>query len=399
VFNDPPVFPGRLDPNDRFRERRRRARRRRRLRGLAVLCVLVGATVALVLNARFVGGNDGRGTTAAATTAATTAQAAAVERARPAEIRGVHVTGPLVAAGKLGSYIALARNGLNTLEVDVKDETGDVAIAPAPALARELGAAKGYYDARRLARRVHAAGLYLIGRIVVFQDPYLAKGRPQLAVKRRDGSVWTTPQGLAWVSPYERAVWDYNLSIAEAAAKAGFDEIMFDYVRFPTDGDVAEAVFPGRAPEPRWATITAFAQAAAARLRPLGVRVGAALFGLAATRDLGIGQRPQLIGRYMDTIYAMTYPCLYGSGWYGIDRPWAKPGLTVSYSLSDFTTKLAGRRATLVPWLEDYDCGDLSYTPEMVAEQISATRRAQIASGFLLWNPFGVYTASALAPR
>ncbi len=401
MFNDPPVYPGRLDPNDRYRHRRQAARRRRAIRRLAVLTLIVGGIVAVALNARFIGG-DGSGTVAdtSATTDAPATTAAAVTRpARPAEIRGVHVTGALIAAGKLDDYIALADAGLNTLEIDLKDEAGEVAIAQAPALARKIGAARDYYDARKVARRVHEAGLYLIGRIVVFEDPQLAAGRPDLALKTPGGTVWTDGAGWKWVSPYSRAVWDYNMAIATAAAKAGFDEIMLDYVRFPYD-DLGAVVFPERVSEPKWRTVSRFADHAALTLRSAGVRVGAAVFGLAATTDLGIGQRPQLLAKSLDTIYPMTYPCLYGTGWYDIESPWARPGLTVSWSLSHFTEKLAGHDADLVPWLQDYDCADrgVEYTPDLVRQQVSAARRAS-TGGFLLWNAFGEYTPEALAPR
>ena len=97
---------------------------------------------------------------------------------------------------------------------------------------------------------LHARGLYLIGRIVVFQDPHLATASPDLAVHRRDGSIWRTSAGLGWVNPYDKRVWAYDASIARAAAQAGFDEDdVRAYVRFPSDGDVGGAVYPGRTAE------------------------------------------------------------------------------------------------------------------------------------------------------
>lgn len=401
VFNEPPVYPGRFDPNARFRERRRAARRRRALRRLALLSVIVAGIVAVALNARFSSGGDDAAQTArfssSTTGASETLSDDGVER--PPEIRGVHVTGPLVAAGKLDDYIALKDAGLNTLQIDLKDESGDVGLTQAPALADKIGASRDYFDARKVARKAHEAGLYVIGRIVVFEDPKLAEGRPDLALQHADGSIWKDSSGWSWVSQYSREVWEYNVEIAKVALRAGFDEIMFDYVRFPSD-DVTGVVFPDRVAEPRWRTIANFAKFADESLSPSGARIGAALFGLAATKDLGIGQRPRLLARSFDTIYPMTYPCLYGPGWYGLDAPWATPGLTVSWSLSHFTEKLAGSQATLVPWLEDYDCEarGVEYTPELVAQQVSAARRAH-TDGFLLWNAHGEYTPEALSPR
>jgi hypothetical protein len=407
VSNDPPVFPGRIDPSDRFRERRRRSRRRRRIRRLVIVAVLCGAITALALNARFISDGDRAAESAptAVTTAAAgrTAESAAPVRPRalPREIRGVHVTMALASIpGKIDEYLAL--DGLNTIELDVKDENGDVAFRAGVPLARQVGAAESYYNPSAIANRIHRAGLYLIGRVVVFEDPKLAEGRPELAIRRGDGSVWRNAAGLGWTNPYDRRVWEYNVDIAEAAARAGFDEIMFDYVRFPSDGDVGAAVYRGKRAEPRWKTVTSFVRYASERLRPLGVRVSAAVFGLSATRDLGIGQRPRQLAAYLDTIYPMVYPSHYNPGEYDLSDPSAEPGLVVSRSLLDFRARLEGTDVKLVPWLQDFSLGR-TYSVEDVAAQIDAARRAgEIGGrviGFMLWNAGGVYTSDALAYR
>jgi hypothetical protein len=399
VHNDPPVFPGRIDPGDRFRERRRRARRRRQLRGLAVLVAVVGLVVALALNARFISGDESPADSVGEP-ARSVAPASNPEPAGPAvpdEIRGVHVTAALASLpGKLDEYVGLAGCGLNTIELDVKDENGEVGfVRPAVPLAVDVGAAHDYYDAREVARKAEAAGIYLIGRLVVFEDPKLGAGRPDLAVKTPGGDVWTTRDGLPWTNPYDERVWDYNVDIAEAAARAGFDEIMFDYVRFPTDGTVP-AVYSKQGSEAKWEVISRFVEYAAKRLKPLGVEVSAAVFGLSATRDLGIGQRPRLLAKHLDALYPMVYPSHYVGGEYGIPDPSAEPDRTVSFSLLDFRKKLEGREARIVPWLQDF----FGYSLADVEDQITAVRRAgnvdSQVSGFMLWNPEGVYTDAAL---
>ena len=124
--------------------------------------------------------------------------------------------------GKLAEYAALKQDGLNTIELDVKDEGGEIGFAPAGVpLARKTGAVRSYYAPRKVADMLHKKGLYLIGRIVVFQDPYLARSRPDMAIRRPDGSIWATSAGLEWVNPYDRRVWDYAVSVAAAAARAG----------------------------------------------------------------------------------------------------------------------------------------------------------------------------------
>ena len=353
--------------------------------------------VALALNARFISGDEKAVTaTPSAKPAQTTVAAASAEPAMPEEIRGVHVTAALASLpGKLDSYLQLQGCGLNTIELDVKDENGEVGfVRPAVPLARDVGAAKDYYDARQVAKKAKAAGVYLIGRVVVFEDPQLAEHRPDLAIRTPGGDVWRTQLGLAWTNPYDPRVWDYNIDIAEAAARAGFDEIMFDYVRFPTDGTAPE-VFNGKTGEAKWEVINRFVEAAAERLKPLGVRVSAAVFGLSATRDLGIGQRPRLLAKHLDTIYPMVYPSHYVSGEYGIPDPSAEPDRTVSFSLLDFRKKLEGRTARIVPWLQDF----FGYSVADVTAQVTAVRRARNVDphvrGFMLWNSDGVYTDAA----
>ena len=386
-----------LDPNSRFRERRRRARRRRKLRRAAAAAVLLGLGAGLALGATFIGQ---RGPSSSAQTVAARAERSSpAYRPVPEEIRGIHVTMGLASLpGKLGGYMALHAVGLNAIELDVKDENGQVGFVSAdlPRLARQDGAARPYYDARDVARRVHAQGLYLIGRVVVFEDPTLSAARPDLAINTRSGGVWRNSGGLGWTDPYDARVWAYDVSIAVAAARAGFDEIQFDYVRFPSDGDLSQIVYPRRRQEPKGTTITRFLRYAGSRLHPLGARVSADVFGLAATHDLGIGQVPRRLGRVLDSIHPMVYPSHYSAGEYGIQDPSAYPGRTVAHSLLDFRRALHAARIPIVPWLQDFSLAR-PYTLIEVSDQIAAARR-QHAKGFLLWNPEGVYTDDALTP-
>jgi hypothetical protein len=389
-----------LEPNERFRARREEARRKRKRRRAVLIGLLLGSTATLAAGAKFVIGDEA---TPAATTV-TPAKAAPSEapvrepRALPDEVRGIHVTMALASIeGKLEEYLELVEEGLNTIELDVKDENGEVGFVPSSVpLARAVGAAKSYYRPREAARLVHAKGVYLIGRIVVFEDPRLAAGRPALAIKNPDGTVWRNHAGLGWTNPYDRRVWDYNVSLAEVAARAGFDEIQFDYVRFPTDGDVDSIVYPGKTTTPPGWVITEFVHYAAERLKPLGVRVSADLFGLAATRDLGIGQVPRRLSKYVDALYPMVYPSHYGAGEYGLESPNAAPGATVEWALSDFRKEMKQGKAELIPWLQDFSYGR-EYGLADVRAQIDAARLMG-ARGYLLWNPLGVYTPGALAP-
>ena len=376
------------------REARRRQVRRRRLAAFGVLAALsVAAVLGLVQLVTGAG--------AAGTVSLTPVRSAAVvspfRAPLPEEIRGVHVTGPLMTlTGKLDSFLAMKKDGLNTIELDVKDETGNVAfVKGAPALALRDHAARRYYDPAEVVRKVHKAGVYLIGRVVSFEDPITSVAHPELAIHRSDGSLWRTNGGLGWLNPYSRAVWKYDVDVAVAAAKAGFDEIQFDYVRFPSDGDLSVIRYPGRHAQPMGETVAAFLRYAVGRLHPFGVRVSTDVFGLSATRDLGIGQFPGRISRFVDTIYPMVYPSHYTSGEYNIVNPDSRPGTTVAYSLRDFRAKLRGRTTKLIPWLQDFSLGR-TYTLTDVQDQIQAAR-LEHTKGFMLWNAAGLYTVKALS--
>lgn len=388
---------GPMDPNERFRARRNRNRRTKRRRRAAVLALLLATVIAVAMGAQMIGGDPHRPAAKKAPAAAlpdTAVVVATRPRPLPVEIRGVHVTGALASLpGKFEEYVGYTRYGLNTIELDVKDEGGEIGFVPAGVpLATRVRATRPYYDPVKVARLAHRKGIYLIGRVVTFQDPQLASGRPDLAIRRPDGAVWTTHAGLGWVNPYDRRVWDYTVSVAEAAARAGFDEIMFDYVRFPSDGDIASAVYPGKTSVPRGRLIADFVAYATKRLQPLGVRVSTALFGLSATRDLGIGQVPRYIAEHVDTVVPMSYPALYGGGELGIASPTAQPGETVFRTLADFRRQMKGSRAQIVPWVQDWN-----FDTQQVLAQIDAAR-LQGAKGFLLWNANGLYTVRALAP-
>jgi len=384
-----------FEPNERFRQRRAQARRRRHYRRRAaagVLALLLVAVAAMAIGATVIHNDSSEPSTKAPPKTETKK---AVQRMPvPQEIRGVHVTPALASdSAKIDEYLAIP--GLNTLQVDVKDENGEVGfLMPNTTLARKVGATKGYYKAGQVAGKTRAAGVYLIGRIVTFEDPILSQKRPDLAIRRSDGSVWTNDVGLGWTNPYDRRVWDYNIEIAKAAAQRGFDEIQFDYVRFPSDGDVENAVYRGKVNEGLGWTIARFVQYASKQLKPLGVRVSVDMFGLAATHDLGIGQVPRRVAKFVDAIYPMVYPSHYSSGEYNLPDPSGSPGTTVAASLRDYRRQMRGTKAQLIPWLEDFSLGR-TRTADEVRAQIEAARSYR-TRGFLLWNPSGVYTQEVL---
>jgi hypothetical protein len=368
-------------------------------RRLTLVAIVTLITAVVTLGARFLSED---GTHATGANKAPSGQAAPQPppkpepRPYPDEIRGVHVTMALASLeGKFDEYLALTSEGLNTIELDVKDENGEVGFHVRVPLAREVGSARTYYNAKEVVRKVRAKGVYLVGRLVVFEDPLLSSQRPKLAIRNPDGSVWLNSAGLGWTNQYDERVWKYNVDIAVEAAKAGFDEIQFDYVRFPTDGNIDSAVYAFEKKEKKHTTISRFLAYARSRLEPLGVRMSADVFGLSATRNMGIGQTPRRLARYLDAIYPMVYPSHYGPGELGLADPNAEPGRTVALSLRDFAADLTGQKTRLVPWLQDFSLGR-EYSKDDVRLQILAARDAS-ADGYLLWNPAGLYTRGVLS--
>jgi hypothetical protein len=390
------LFPP-IDPNSRFRERRAAARRRKRLRRSAAVATVLLAVLLVGMGAQFV--QDEQDAAPAADLATLAASPATGPRTLPIELRGVHVTMGLASLpGKLDEYLDLEEEGLTALELDVKDENGEIGFIAksVPRAAVSIGAARDYYDARQVAERVHARGIYLVGRIVVFEDPVLSRARPELAVRRSDGSVWRDAAGLGWTNPYDKRVWEYNVDVAVAAARAGFDEVMFDYVRFPSDGDVDSALYRNPRSLAKREAIPAFLRYARSRLEPFGVRISAAVFGLSGARDLGIGQLPRKMAPYLDTVYAMTYPSLFGAGELGLRDPSTAPGATVARALRRFELTLRGHDALVVPWVQDFSFS-VPYGLDEVQAQIEAARISG-SKGYMLWNAEGLYTDGALAP-
>jgi hypothetical protein len=380
----------------RQRELRRRQVRRRRMTAVGILAVLGAA--ALFGLVRLVTGSAAAGAVSLSPLQTAVLPASPFRTQLPDELRGVHVTMALASVpGKFGQYLALKKDGLNAIELDVKDESGNVAfVKGAPALAVKSGAARQFYSPEKAARETRNAGVYLIGRVVTFEDPIVSVADPALAVRTSDGSLWKTSGGLGWLNPYSRAAWKYDVDVGVAAAKAGFDEIQFDYVRFPSDGDTSLIRYPGPHPQPMRDTVAAFLRYAAGRLHPLGVRVSADVFGLSATHDLGIGQYPSQVGEIVDAIYPMTYPSHYTSGEFNLPDPNAAPGATVGDSLHDFQLATSAARTTIVPWLQDFSLGR-TYTSTDVAAQVKAARIYH-TGGFMLWNAAGLYTAQELQP-
>jgi hypothetical protein len=323
----------------------------------------------------------------------------AKSRPAPVAAKGILMTG-YTAGGKKwfpGLVDLIDRTELNAVVIDIKDERGEVSWVPRSPQARLAGAGlPKITDPAATVRALHRRDIYVIGRIVTFQDSVLAKARPDLAVQDIGGGTWKSTKGLSWLDPYATEAQDYDISLAVEAVELGFDEIQFDYVRFPTDGDTTRMWFPHKDERLPHEVVRDFLHRARGQIVPRGAYLSVDLFGLTAlvTDDLGIGQRIELIAREVDYISLMLYPSHYHKPEYGIADPEAEPYKTVSVSLRDAKRRIKGTGAKLRPWLQDFTLRT-PYTPVEVRAQIEAVQDQGI-DGWLLWNARNRYTEDAL---
>ncbi|MEK7542352.1 MAG: putative glycoside hydrolase, partial [Patescibacteria group bacterium] len=307
--------------------------------------------------------------------------------------------------------INLARTTeLNAVVIDIKDFSGEVAYKTDVPEVKQYGAERiKILNIEPLLKKLHEQGLYVIARVTVFQDPVLVKARPDLAVQSiaKEGE-WTDHKGLGWIDPASQEAWNYTVAIARDASSRGFDEINFDYVRFPSDGDLKDMKFPfWDGQMPRKQIMQTFFSYLKANL--LDVTISADLFGLSTSSrdDLGIGQIIEDAYEYFDYVYPMVYPSHYAQGYQGYPKPAEYPYEVVNYSMASAQARLEilklanpGKRfARLRPWLQDFDLG-AEYDTQMVQAQVQATQDAlgNAFAGFLLWAPTNRYTTEALNP-
>lgn len=289
---------------------------------------------------------------------------------------------------------------LNALVFDIKSDRGMVAYHSAVPLAREIGA-QSIITVPNLKARVaelHRHNLYLIARIVTFKDDELASARPDLAVKRQDGKIWRDSENMAWTDPFEKAVRDYNIDIALEAAQAGFDEIQFDYVRFP---DNKGLVFSQPDTEDaRVHAISNFLSETRKKLTPYNVFLSADIFGYVCwnQNDTGIGQKLESIAQKVDYLSPMLYPSTFQFGIPGDRNPVANPPDIIRLTLDRAQERTGLDPVHFRPWLQafrDYAFDRRVFGPKQIRGQIRAAE-AFGTDGWMLWNPRNVYTTAGL---
>lgn len=315
------------------------------------------------------------------------------------KVRGIYVTGPIAGTEKMEQLMELVEStALNTIVLDIKNDEGIISYHLDYEEAEEMGACVRYVsDMQGLLKTLHEKGIYVIGRIVCFKDPVLAAGRPELALCKPDGKPVTDSYGLAWVNPYKQEVWEYLCNIARSATLDGFDEIQFDYVRFPIGND-ANAADYGVDMETytRQMGLTDFFLYMEENLHEAGIFYGADLFGTVIGSDVDrdrTGQDYLEIAGLCDNICPMVYPSHYNPGTFGLDVPDAHPYETVygAMSKSVEVMKEAGmeEHALVRPWLQCFTAswvsGHIDYHAKQIREQIQAVYDAGYDE-WILWS-------------
>jgi hypothetical protein len=378
---------------ERQRAQLRAAHRRRRLTVLGVLGLVIGVASGAWV---WTSGTPKARTPIVPVKPAAAQPAKAAGPVMPAVTRGVHVTAPWASIpGNLDSVLAM--KGLNLLQIDVKDENGEVAGLEqyTPKLADRYHATREYYDLAHIVRIAHERHIWVVARIVSFKDPIVAEADKGIAVHTASGGIWHDGGGVPWLNQYSPGAWRYLIDLAKGAARSGADEVQFDYVRFPSEGDLAAMRWPHKKAEPKNATIPRFLAAVRSALKPFPVKIGVDLFGLAADHDLGIGQDVSLIAKHVDVISPMLYPNHFGPGELGIQDPNADPNGTVALSMGRFRSKIINSpNVKIRPWLQDFG----GYSAADVKAQVSAAMH-QGAVGWMLWNASVVYNWNVFGPQ
>jgi hypothetical protein len=317
----------------------------------------------------------------------------------PFEVKGLYIPFAMLSLPeKVAELIDLVdRTELNAIVVDVKSDRGFLAYRSQVPLAIELGVGgerKGWLSLTELLKLCQDKDIYTIARIVVFKDNPLAHARPKWAAKRADGTVWLDQEGLGWTIPARQEVQDYNIAIAKEVAALGFDEVQFDYIRFPSDGDVQAIVYDSKyTRETRSATIGTFMERLTTELKPFGVFTSADVFGLTVWvepySDMGIGQRVQDIAPYVDYLCPMLYPSTFESGNLGHANPALQP-YDVIYRSQLEAAKRVPVTTKVRPWLQHYSLNGVFYGPEQYQAQRQAADDAG-SCGWTFWNAGGKY--------
>lgn len=323
----------------------------------------------------------------------------------PSSVKAVYLTSWAAGNEKFRKHLfdLIDNTEINSVVIDVKDYTGKISFPVNNPELIKIGSATNIIpDIREFIGHLHDRGVYVIGRISCFQDSYLINIYDDSAVKNKGGNVWKDFKGVKWLDAGSRPVWEYLVAIGKEAYSVGFDELNFDYIRFPSDGDMQDIYYPWSEGKTRREIMRSFFSYLHEQFATSSIPISADLFGLTTSSDsdLGIGQNLTDALIYFDYVAPMVYPSHFAKGFIGIPKPAEKPYEVIKYSMDQaiMRANIASTSPDKIrPWLQAFDLGAV-YTPAMVRAQIQATNDSGLSS-WMLWNAGSVYKKDALIPK
>lgn len=326
------------------------------------------------------------------------------------QAKGIYVTIYSASNDRLDRLIEMTkRTGINTFVVDVKDDSGYMLFHTKAAEQYSPDANKSatIKDIGAFMKKLKDNNIYAVARIVSFKDPTYSKHHPEKAIIYRDtGKPFTNSDGLIWASAHDRTLWEYNVAVAKEAAEAGFNEIQFDYVRFPASngGKLDKSLdYRNTTGESKPETIQNYLKYAREQLSPLHVYIAADIYGLvgSVSDDMSLGQYWEAVSNIVDYVCPMMYPSHYANGTYGLPVPDAYPYETVFNSSKDSVARNKNIKTpgTIRPWIQDFTApwvkGHIKYSDKQVEDQIKALQENGVTE-FLLWNAGNGYSEGAV---
>ncbi|MBI2052620.1 MAG: hypothetical protein HYT34_00010 [Candidatus Ryanbacteria bacterium] len=319
----------------------------------------------------------------------------------PEPVKGIYMTSWVAGTPSLRNALIdfIEHSEINSIVIDIKDYSGKVAFKTMDPVVGEMQSEEERIpDIRELIDELHQKNIYVIGRITVFQDPFAARRHPELAVGDSRGGVWRDRKGLAYIDPGAEKFWDYIVHVSEASERVGFDELNFDYIRYPSDGLLRYAVYPFAKGRTKEEVLESFFIYLRKKLPATKVPISADLFGLTTWNedDLNIGQVLEKTVPYFDYIAPMVYPSHYANGFGGFKNPAAYPYEVVHMSMAravERLKKMGEDPQKLRPWIQDFDLGAPYGIPEVLAEK-KAVQDAGLES-WMAWDAANIYTKEA----
>ena len=289
---------------------------------------------------------------------------------------------------------------INAVVVDIKDYTGRISFNIPKKYFEDIGSTQNRIsDIETFIAQLHDKNIYVIGRISSFQDSYLVNIHPEWAVKSKSGSTWRDKKGVAWLEAGAKPVWEYLTAIAHESYNLGFDELNFDYIRFPSDGNVDDIDYKWMDNRTKREVIKDFLIYMKQSLKDVDAPVSVDFFGYTTTNkdDLGIGQVLEDALQSVDFVYPMVYPSHFGKGFLGYDNPAKYPYEVIKYSMDhaiERAKQINVSKEKIKPWLQAFDLG-AEYSPNMIKTQIDAVNKSEL-QGWLLWNAGSEYDRKAI---